>query len=189
MSFFLFYLKYSHICQLQHEISDIPIVKYMQVDVFCCLQLLSNRQACVTVSGLCSLGHHQMSSFLTVSSTLSYYIPHDSCLFIALSCPLSLIIAYSCFSSHCLYLSINTLSVLVLVTESLWYVTYTSVSWFEFVLFLVCLFCYWTANMDFDPCMDDDELDCPTNKSVVFGSTCFSPFPWCVDRDSYKTTH
>ncbi len=34
MSFFLFYSKYSQACSLYYEISDIPILKYVQVNVF-----------------------------------------------------------------------------------------------------------------------------------------------------------
>ncbi len=34
ISFFLFYSKYSQTCSLYYEISDIPILKYVQVNVF-----------------------------------------------------------------------------------------------------------------------------------------------------------
>jgi len=50
-------------------------------------------------------------------------------------------------------------------------------SFLAYSCFVSCLFVYWTGKMDFDPCMDDYELDYAlinTYCHTAFGSTYFS---------------
>ena len=124
-----------------------------------------------------------MSSFPTVSITLLNYIPHDPCLFIALSCPLSLIIALSLFPiSIVISLCIYTLSVLVCVTESLFVSHHFQVL---FLLLSCTCFC-WIALLDIDLCLDWIRFwICPIKYTTAYW---ISLFP-CVGRDRGTPSH